>query len=107
VFVFVRDWGRKRKVDEEEEEDSEEDEEGQNRDVSQKKPQETKEKRDLRKRRLRAQQVRRDLLATIKEREHDLLLADNELEFQRARMNNDIGGVNKDGVKFKMRARKR
>jgi U3 small nucleolar RNA-associated protein 11 len=68
---------------------------------------ETKEEIVLRRKRARAQEARRTLLATIKEREHDLTLADNELELQRARMNNDIGGVNKEGVKFKIRARKR
>jgi U3 small nucleolar RNA-associated protein 11 len=71
------------------------------------KPQETKEEIVLRRKRSRAQEARRNLLATIKEREHDLTLANNELEMQRARMNNDIGGVNKEGVKFKIRARKR
>lgn len=70
-------------------------------------PQETKEEIVLRRKRARAQAARRTLLATIKEREHDLTIADNELETQRAKMNNAIGGINKEGVKFKIRARKR
>lgn len=93
-------------VDDDDNEWSDEDEEEQTG-KSSSKPQETKEERVLRRKRSRAQEVRRNLLATIKEREHDLTLADNELEMQRARMNNDIGGVNKEGVKFKIRARKR
>ncbi|TID26471.1 u3 small nucleolar rna-associated protein utp11 [Venturia nashicola] len=86
---------------------SDEEEEEEKTVKSASKPQETKEEIILRRKRARAQEARRSLLATVKEREHDLTIADNELEMQRAKMNNDIGGVNKAGVKFKIRARKR
>lgn len=46
-------------------------------------------------------------LEAVRRREHDLMIAEQELEKQRAKMNNSIGGVNKNGVKFKIRERKR
>jgi U3 small nucleolar RNA-associated protein 11 len=94
-------------VDDEDDDWSDEDEEEEHTGRASTKPQETEEEIVIRRKRTRAQEARRNLLATIKEREHDLTTADNELEMQRARMNNDIGGVNKEGVKFKIRARKR
>ena len=51
--------------------------------------------------------VRRRKLQGLKERERDLSLALQEVETQRAKMNGSIGGVNKKGVKFKVRQRKR
>ncbi|KAG8533805.1 uncharacterized protein KY384_001546 [Bacidia gigantensis] len=55
----------------------------------------------------REQSARRAKLKALKTREKDLRDADNELELQRAKMRNVIGGVNKDGVKFKLGARKK
>lgn len=52
------------------------------------------------------QNVRRKKLQGLKEREQDLSHALQEVETQRARMNGSIGGVNKKGVKFKVRQRK-
>ncbi|KAL5117259.1 hypothetical protein ACEQ8H_004818 [Pleosporales sp. CAS-2024a] len=46
-------------------------------------------------------------LAGLKKREKELVAAEEELELQRAKMNNTVGGVNKHGVKFKVRERKR
>jgi hypothetical protein len=46
-------------------------------------------------------------LEAVKRRERELVAAENELELQRAKMNNTVGGVNKHGVKFKVRERKR
>ena len=43
----------------------------------------------------------------LKLREEQIKLAEIELERQRARMNNSVGGVNKNGVKYKIRERKR
>lgn len=43
----------------------------------------------------------------VKNREKELLLAEQELGLQRAKMNHNIGGINKNGVKFKVRERKR
>lgn len=46
-------------------------------------------------------------LDNLRQREKDLAKAEQELEIQRARMNNTAGGTNKNGVKFKVRERKR
>jgi hypothetical protein len=46
-------------------------------------------------------------LEAVKKRERELAAAEEELETQRAKMNSTIGGVNKHGVKFKIRERKR
>jgi U3 small nucleolar RNA-associated protein 11 len=46
-------------------------------------------------------------LRALKKRERELTTALHELEMQRAKMSNSIGGINKDGVKFKVRGRKR
>lgn len=60
-----------------------------------------------RKKRVHAQELRRSLLEAVRERENDLVLADQELELQRAKMSNTTGGVNEEGIKFKVRDRKR
>ncbi|EKG18504.1 Small-subunit processome Utp11 [Macrophomina phaseolina MS6] len=67
----------------------------------------SREQRALRKMREKAQEMRRLKLEALKRKEKDLMAAEKELEAQRARMNNDVGGVNKNGVKFKVRERKR
>jgi U3 small nucleolar RNA-associated protein 11 len=46
-------------------------------------------------------------LRALKKRERELTTALHELEIQRAKMSHSIGGINKDGVKYKVRARKR
>lgn len=66
-----------------------------------------KEAHALRRRRQKAQEVRRIRLEALRARERDLQLAEQELENQRAKMTNTLGGVNKEGVKFKVRERKR
>ena len=43
----------------------------------------------------------------VKKKERELAAAEEELEKQRAKMSNSVGGVNKNGVKFKIRERKR
>ena len=53
------------------------------------------------------QKSRRSKLAALKTREKDLVDAENELELQRAKMSNNFGGVNKNGVKWKVRERKK
>lgn len=60
-----------------------------------------------RKRRRRLQELQSNKLGSLKKRQREILAAANELEAQRARMARTIGGVNKDGVKFKVRERKR
>ncbi|EOA91535.1 hypothetical protein ACJQWK_03573 [Exserohilum turcicum] len=66
-----------------------------------------REARKFRKDRERALERTASKLQGIKRRERELMLAEEELELQRAKMNNTVGGVNKHGVKFKIRERKR
>ena len=66
-----------------------------------------KEKKLLMKKRARTQERAAAHLGALKARERDLMTAEEELEAQRAKMDNTVGGTNKDGVKFKIRERKR
>jgi len=66
-----------------------------------------KEQRKEQKKRLMNQKGKQNLLEAVKQRESALTAADRELELQRAKMSNSIGGVNKNGIKFKIRERKR
>jgi U3 small nucleolar RNA-associated protein 11 len=50
---------------------------------------------------------KQSLLDALRKREHELALADRELVLQRAKMTNSVGGTNKNGVKYKIRGRKR
>ncbi|KAL8813328.1 MAG: hypothetical protein Q9223_000165 [Gallowayella weberi] len=61
----------------------------------------------VRKPRQRGNQTQRSKLSALKARERDLRAAEQQLDYQRARMSNSIGGVNKAGVKWKFRERKR
>lgn len=63
--------------------------------------------RRLRKLRKRAQEGRLSRLKLLKTREKELLVAERELELQRAKLNNSIGGVSKAGFKWKVRGRKK
>jgi U3 small nucleolar RNA-associated protein 11 len=47
------------------------------------------------------------LLKALLKRENELASAERELNLQRAKMTNTIGGMNKNGVKYKIRDRKR
>ena len=60
-----------------------------------------------RKRRKRMQELRAAKLEVLKKRQKEILAATNELELQRAKMGGTVGGVNRNGVKFKVRERKR
>lgn len=66
-----------------------------------------KEMSVLRKKHKKMQDARRTKLAALKVREKDLRDAEQELEQQRAKMNNNIGGVTKAGIKWKVRERKK
>ncbi|KAG9187968.1 hypothetical protein G6011_01891 [Alternaria panax] len=66
-----------------------------------------KEARKFRKDRERAQERHISRLRALKKRESELVAAEEELGLQRAKMSNTVGGVNKNGVKFKVRERKR
>ena len=61
----------------------------------------------LRKRHKKEQNARQAKLIALRAREKDLLLAENELELQRAKMNNNVGGITKAGVKWRPRERKK
>jgi U3 small nucleolar RNA-associated protein 11 len=60
-----------------------------------------------RKKRAHHQEIRRNYLDAVRKRENDLVIAEQELGLQRAKMSNSVGGTNKDGLKFKIRQRKR
>ena len=60
-----------------------------------------------RKRIARDKEVKATRLTALKAREKDLRDAENELELQRAKMSNTVGGVNKAGVKWKVRERRK
>jgi len=55
----------------------------------------------------RSQQVLSKRLETLVSREKQLSRALDHLDSQRAKIHNTVGGVNKSGVKFKLRERKR
>lgn len=63
--------------------------------------------RASRKLKRRAAEGRRNKLAALRKQYAEITTAERELELQRAKMSNSVGGVNKKGVKFKIRERKR
>ena len=66
-----------------------------------------KKARILRKQRKRDREAQLSRLKALETREKDLLAAGEELALQRAKMSHSVGGVNRAGVKFKVRERKR
>ncbi|KAJ4358092.1 uncharacterized protein N0V89_002671 [Didymosphaeria variabile] len=66
-----------------------------------------KDQRTFMSKRQRTQERAATHLEAVKARERALMAAEEELEIQRAKMNHTVGGVNKNGVKFKIRERKR
>lgn len=67
----------------------------------------SKEQVQARRRKRRTQEALHSRLEALVARENDLAAVLERLHDQRAKMHNTIGGVNKDGVKFKVRERKR
>jgi U3 small nucleolar RNA-associated protein 11 len=67
----------------------------------------TPEEREVKERKRHALDVKRRKLAALRDQEEKLASALNGVEHQRAKMNNTIGGVNKKGVQFRQRERKR
>ena len=67
----------------------------------------SKEAKASKRKRKRLVEAKRNLLEALKARERDLMVAQRELEIQRAKMNNAIGGTTKNGKSFKIRERKR
>lgn len=66
----------------------------------------TKQKAEKRRRRL-LRERRAARLVDLKKRQQEILAAAGQLDLQRARMARMVGGTNKDGVKFKIRERKK
>ena len=66
-----------------------------------------RQKKKFDKTRLRSQSRTAYRLEMVKKKERELVTAEEELEKQRAKMSNSVGGINKNGVKFKIRERKR
>lgn len=63
--------------------------------------------RAVRKRRKRLGELRAAKLEALKKRQREVLAVADQLELQRAKMNRTVGGMNKDGVKWKIRERKK
>lgn len=65
------------------------------------------EARRMRKTKKRAAEARQNKLKALQKQHADITAALNELDWQRARMENSVGGTNKDGIKWKIRERKK
>ncbi|KAK2768322.1 hypothetical protein FQN54_000175 [Arachnomyces sp. PD_36] len=115
VFVDDKDEQRQIARNREAKEDDDEPEEVEVKGVQKKKSkkeieaekQAVIELRAARRLKKRADEVRRNKLEALQKRHEDILAAEQELGWQRARMSNSVGGVNKNGVKFKIRERKK
>ncbi|KAL9612924.1 MAG: hypothetical protein Q9167_002507 [Letrouitia subvulpina] len=64
-------------------------------------------RRSLNRNQKRQQKIRQSKLDALELRQKTILAAERELELQRARMKNSVGGVNQAGVKWKVRERKK
>ncbi|KAJ6104906.1 Small-subunit processome Utp11 [Penicillium sp. IBT 16267x] len=65
------------------------------------------EARRARKLRKRAVEARQNKLAALQKQYEGIQAAEREVEWQRGKMSNSVGGTNKDGIKWKIRERKR
>ncbi|KAJ5711804.1 Small-subunit processome Utp11 [Penicillium malachiteum] len=65
------------------------------------------EARRARKIRKRAVEARKNKLDALQKQYGSIQAAQREVEWQRAKMDNSVGGTNKDGIKWKIRERKR
>ncbi|RAL05293.1 rRNA-processing protein UTP11 [Aspergillus ibericus CBS 121593] len=65
------------------------------------------EARRARKMKKRAAEARANKLKALQKQYKDITAAERELDWQRGRMDNVVGGTNKNGVKWKIRERKR
>lgn len=63
--------------------------------------------RRTRKLRKRAIEARENKLKSLQKKFADISAAERELDWQRGRMDNSVGGTNKNGIKWKIRERKR
>ncbi|PLB48299.1 putative U3 small nucleolar RNA-associated protein Utp11 [Aspergillus steynii IBT 23096] len=124
-MVFADDQMEQRSLqsrklrDEEDDDDDEDDEEDDSFGQLQKRQQKKSRKeleaerqalveaRRMRKTKKRAAEARQNKLNALQKQYADITAASNELDWQRARMDNSVGGTNKDGIKWKIRERKR
>ncbi|KAL4948060.1 U3 small nucleolar RNA-associated protein 11 [Aspergillus filifer] len=100
-----------------EDEDDEEDEEDDSFGAQQKKAKSRKqleaekqamyEARRARKMKKRALEAKQNKLKALQKQYNDISSAERALDLQRAKMSNSVGGVNKNGLKFKIKERKR
>ena len=67
----------------------------------------SKQDKVLCKYRKKEQDARKSRLAAMNAREKDLVEAKNELDLQRAKMSNNVGGTTRVGIKWKVRERKK
>ncbi|KAL6713876.1 hypothetical protein ACLMJK_008370 [Lecanora helva] len=67
----------------------------------------TKQDKAARKKHRKENNARQAKLLALRARVKDLVLAESELELQRTKMTNSIGGVTKAGIKWKPRERKK
>jgi U3 small nucleolar RNA-associated protein 11 len=65
------------------------------------------DRRAARRRQKRLGELRAAKLEALKKRQKEIMAAAEQLELQRAKMSRTVGGVNKDGVKWKIRERKK
>ncbi|EAW22402.1 rRNA-processing protein UTP11 [Aspergillus fischeri NRRL 181] len=65
------------------------------------------EARRVRKMKKRAAETRENKLKALRKQYADITAAERELDWQRGRMDNSVGGTNKDGIKWKIRERKK
>ena len=63
--------------------------------------------RAARRRRKRLGELRAAKFEALKKRQNEIMAAAEQLELQRAKMSRAVGGVNRDGVKWKIRERKK
>lgn len=63
--------------------------------------------RRARKLRKRAIEARQNKLAALRKQYAEIQAAEREVDWQRAKMDNSVGGTNKHGIKWKIRERKR
>lgn len=66
-----------------------------------------REARRARKLRKRAEESRLNKLQALQKQHADITAAERELDWQRGRMDNSVGGTNKNGLKWKIRERKK
>ncbi|KAE8379937.1 small-subunit processome [Aspergillus bertholletiae] len=65
------------------------------------------EARRARKIKKRAAEARQNKLEVLQKQYNDITAAERQLDWQRGRMDNSVGGTNKNGIKWKIRERKR